>query len=370
MLRVGRASRVPQRLSPYYSIRRPFWWGGDDNSNSSGDSNNKNNTKEKTKNSNDETDAVLVGEGSERQIVPQFGESTPKLSPLICVPIVRRPVFPGFFATHLVKDEKTVEAIVENRSNGASYMGLFLRTDGEPKDESKVDLITSMDQIHNIGTFAQIHNVIRTPRGAQLLLMAHRRIGLDEITAFGPPTIAKVTHLKKQAFDAKSPSIKAYSNEVIAAVRELLKINPVAQEHIHEWASRMDFSDPFKLADFAASITSADGEDLQRVMAALDVEERLGITLELLNKEKEVARVQKEISEQVEKKVSKQQREYMLREQLKTINKELGIEKDDKEALITKYRTRVEGFHDKVHKDTLTVINDEIDKMSRYGIHV
>jgi ATP-dependent Lon protease len=74
--------------------------------------------------------------------------------------------------------------------------------------------------------------------------------------------------------------------------------------------------------------------------------------------------MQKEISEQVEKKMSKQQREYLLREQLKTINKELGIEKDDKEDMLKKYKDRVEEFQSHVPKETLTVINDEIAKMA------
>lgn len=54
-----------------------------------------------------------------------------------------------------------------------------------------------------------------------------------------------------------------------------------------------------QLADFAASVTSADGKDLQRVLGTQDVEERLSIALELLNQEKEVAKFQREISEQV-----------------------------------------------------------------------
>jgi ATP-dependent Lon protease len=62
--------------------------------------------------------------------------------------------------------------------------------------------------------------------------------------------------------------------------------------------------------------------------------------------------------------MSKQQREYLLREQLKTINKELGIEKDDKEDMLKKYRERVEGFEKSIPADTLTVINDEINKMA------
>ena len=141
-------------------------------------------------------------------------------------------------------------------------------------------------------------------------------------------------------------------------------MNPVAQEHLQEWASRLDFSDPYKLADFAASITSADGEDLQRVLRALDVEERLGIALELLNKEKEVAKFQREINEQVEKNISKQQREYMLREQLKTIKGELGIEKDDKDELLGKYNEKVDGFRDKIDAATLKVIESELNKLS------
>ena len=232
--------------------KRMFWWSNDE--------------KQATE---EATAEVVKDDEKENQLVAQFGEALPKLSPLIIAPLVRRPIFPGFFATHLIKDQRTIDAIMANQRNGASYLGLFLRSDDFLSDESKAETITSADQLHNIGSFAQIHNIIKSPRGAQLMLMVHRRISLEDIANYGPPTIAKVTHLKSPSFTIKSPAIKAYSNEVMGAVRELLKINPVAQEHIHEWASRMDFSDPFKLADFAASMTSADGEDLQRVLSSL-----------------------------------------------------------------------------------------------------
>ena len=96
-------------------------------------------------------------------------------------------------------------------------------------------------------------------------------------------------------------------------------MNPLSQELMQQYISRIDLSDPFKLADFAAVLTSADGEELQRVLEAADPIERLNIALELLMKEKEVAKLQREIARQVDEKMSKQQREYLLKEQLKSI---------------------------------------------------
>jgi ATP-dependent Lon protease len=262
----GRWNTLPSHTKPVRGQNllghRMFWWSNDDS--------NSNNGTNKLKQSVEEEEAVAeIVKDVDNKLVAQFGESLPKINPVMITPLIRRPIFPGFFATHLIKDQQTIDAIVANQAKGASYLGLFMRSDNVIDDESKAELITSIDQLHTIGSFAQIHNVIKSPRGAQLMLMVHRRISLDEITQYGPPAIAKVTHLKSPTFTLKSPAIKAYSNEVMGAVRELLKVNPVAQEHIHEWASRMDFSDPFKLADFAASLTSADAEDLQRVLSSL-----------------------------------------------------------------------------------------------------
>ena len=119
----------------------------------------------------------------------QFGDSTPKISPLLVLPLSRRPVFPGFFATHLVKDEKTLEAIIENHKRGVSYLGLFLQKDKQspPISSSSRDqqhsqqntgngvsdkVITSLDEVHTTGTYAQIHNVIRTARVSDVHISA------------------------------------------------------------------------------------------------------------------------------------------------------------------------------------------------------
>lgn len=65
------------------------------------------------------------------------------------------------------------------------------------------------------------------------------------------------------------------------------------------------------------------------------------LTLSLLKKELEMSRLQQKIGKEVEEKVNKQHRKFMLMEQLRVIKKELGLEKDDKEAMNDKFRTRL-----------------------------
>ena len=96
-------------------------------------------------------------------------------------------------------------------------------------------------------------------------------------------------------------------------------MNPLAHEHIQQWVSRIDLSDPAKLADFAAAMTTADGQELQKVLECEGVEARLVLALTLLSKERELAKLQQEIKKQVEEKISEQQRKYFLQEQYKSI---------------------------------------------------
>ena len=265
----------------------------------------------------------------------------------------------------VVRDEKIIESLAKSKEQGAAYLGMFMRTDTKEVPLIEVpELITNPSQLYKIGCFAQVHSMVKSDIGTQLLLLGHRRINIDEFINIGPPTNVKVTHWKRSQVNVISPAIKAYSNELVAAARELIKLNPLAQEHMQQWVSRIELSDPFKLADFAAAMTTADGHDLQKVLECADPEERLALALELINKEKEITKLQKEINKQVEDKMSKQQREFLLREQLKSIKQELGMERDDKDELLSKYQEKIKVFESKVDKEVLAVINDEMKKLS------
>ena len=134
-----------------------------------------------------------------------YGDHTPTPPQIMVLPIMRRPIFPGFLAAIIVKDEKTAKGITELAAKNQGFVGLFMRTDQitrtELKLETSQDLITSEDEIHNVGTFAQIQNVMKTAQGTQIILVGHRRVMIDEFVTLGPPAFAKVTYWKRPPYN-------------------------------------------------------------------------------------------------------------------------------------------------------------------------
>ena len=91
------------------------------------------------------------------------------------------------------------------------------------------------------------------------------------------------------------------------------------------------------------------------------------LSLKLLKKELEMSKLQAKIGKEVEDKVKQQHRKYMLHEQLKVIKKELGIEKDDKDAVAEKFRERIKNLT--VPKHIMEVINEELNKLNFLDQH-
>lgn len=121
--------------------------------------------------------------------------------------------------------------------------------------------------------------------------------------------------------------------------------------------------DPAKLADLGASMCSADEAALQEVVETTNVLKRLQLTLVLLKKEMELSRLQADIGKRVEEKISADQRKYFLNEQLKSIQKELGLVKDERTALVTRFEERLKPFEKGLTEDARRVITEELNKL-------
>ena len=330
---------------------------------------------------------------------------------VLVVPLNRRPLMPGVIMPVRVTDERLIAEVEEMKRRGQAYVGTFLRRRGDSaaamsassdsddakrSDDANVNWDPS-DDMHDMGTFAQVQSVIRIPDigetdedgdktmpdsaggkkkvdpdedtggGATLLLLGHRRLRKTH-TVRQDPMVVRVEHLPdKNAQDLKDDDdiLKATANEVVATIKDLLKVNPLAKETLQYFAQRFqDFQDPAKLADLAASMCSADDHALQEILDTVDVRERLSAALVLLKKEVELGKLQADIGRRVEEKISGDQRRYFLMEQLKSIKKELGMERDDKTALAEKFMDKFAPFRDRAPAHAVKTIEEELQKLA------
>jgi ATP-dependent Lon protease len=156
--------------------------------------------------------------------------------------------------------------------------------------------------------------------------------------------------------------IKAYAMAVINTIKELLPLNPLYVEELRMFLDRFGPEDPSHLSDFAASLTTSTKEQLQEVLETVELLPRMERVLVLLNNELELARAQQKIRRSVEERMQKQQREFFLREQLKAIQKELGIAKDDRTAELDKLKSRIEKLT--ITEEARKRLDEEMDKMA------
>lgn len=302
-------------------------------------------------------------------IVPTYPRPEDYLT-VLALPLIHRPLFPGFYMPIFVKDPKLLAALQESRERQAPYAGAFLLKD-EPEadpsvvsssdtDKSVYDLKGKdlFNRLHEVGTLAQISSI----HGDQVILIGHRRLRITEMVSEDPLTV-KVDHLKDKAYNKDDDIIKATSFEVISTLRDVLKTSSLWRDHVQTYTKHIgDFTYP-RLADFGAAISGANKLQCQQVLEELDVYKRLKLTLELVKKEMEISKIQESIAKAIEEKISGEQRRYLLNEQLKAIKKELGLETDDKTALTGKFRERIEPKREKCPPHILQVIDEELAKL-------
>lgn len=163
--------------------------------------------------------------------------------------------------------------------------------------------------------------------------------------------------------------VKAITGEIVKTIRDIIALNPLYRESVAQMiqAGQRVIDNPVYLSDLGAALTSAEAKELQAVLEEQNIPERLMMVLNMLKKEYQMSMLQQKIGKEVEEKVKSQHRKHMLHEQLKVIKKELGIEKDDKDAIAEKFRARLEGAV--VPKHVEEVLEEELNKLAVLDNH-
>ena len=276
---------------------------------------------------------------------------------LCIVPLSRRPFFPGMAAPLVIEPGIYYEMLKHVASTDHKTMGLFLT-----KEEEANIYSLKHEDFHPVGVSAKILRIIPMEQGgAQVILNMEKRVKIKKPIKKEGFLRAQVEYHEDVVEKKMSKEVKAYSISIITTIKDLLKLNPLFKEELQVFLGHSDFTEPGKLADFAVALTTATRDELQGVLEAYDLSDRIGKALTLLKKELDLSKLQSSINQKIEANISKTQREFFLREQLKTIKKELGLEKDDKSHDIEKYEERLAERD--VPDDVMQVIHDEVEKL-------
>lgn len=307
-------------------------------------------------------------------------------------------MFPRFIKLIEISNPALIDLIRRKVKLNQPYVGIFLRK----KEDEKSDIVSSLEDVHEVGVFAQIHEMQDMDYKLRLVVMAHRRIKItgqfvEEEVETGPAEsdaerrrrkyrntrkkpatdadnepkkappdqvlMVKVENMMHEKFQ-QTEEVKALTQEVIKTIRDIINLNPLYRESLHHMLAQGQrvIDNPVYLSDLGAALTGAEPAELQAILEEMDIPKRLLMSLSLLKKEYELSKLQQKIGKEVEEKVKQQHRKYILHEQLKVIKKELGLEKDDKDAIGEKFRERLADKT--VPQAVQTVIDEELNKLN------
>jgi ATP-dependent Lon protease len=274
---------------------------------------------------------------------------------LIIIPLFDRPFFPKMMVPILLSNEELVNNILESLSDKQKYVGLLFAEETEGEGES-----FKVQRFAKIGVAGKVLQINRKPDApAQLLVQCMERFEVVELS----DTSLRRARVRYWYDDPTSndEEVKAYSISIINCIKELVQLKPLFREELSLLMGNINLKEPGTLADFSSSMTTSSGEELQKILGTRPLLERAESALILLKKELEISKIQVQINKRIEDRLSTQQRQFFLKEQLKEIKKELGLSKDDKESEEEKFRKRMEALI--LTEEASERIEEELEKL-------
>jgi len=281
------------------------------------------------------------------------GQALPKR--IYLLPVGNRPFFPAQVQPLVFNASLWDETLNRVSNTDHKVLGLNYVEEGYIPDSSP-----ESDSLANYGCVVKIHKAVKEDGKIQFIAQGLQRFKIVQWLSRTPPFLAEVEY-PQPALEPEN-EVKAYAMALINTIKELLPLNPLYSEELKNYLSRFSPNEPSALADFAAAITSAKGPRLQEILNTVPLLRRMEKVLILLKNELEVAQLQSRISAEVNEKISARQREFFLREQLKIIQHELGLAKDDRTADVEMFRERMAELVPPEHVEKR--FEDEIKKLS------
>ncbi len=222
-------------------------------------------------------------------------------------------IFPGAVTPLLVETPQSIR-LIDDVVAGDRFLGLVLQRNAEVENPTPAEL-------HNFGCAGRIHKMLKFPDGTvRVLVEGLRRFRIIEYSSQSPYLIARTEKLKDQPDD--SLELTALTRNAEREFQEIIKLSPALAEQVK--VAALNTEDPGKLSDLIAANLNLSLEERQHLLEMPSAKDRLTRLLPLLSRELEVLRLGSKIQNEVVTSMSKNQRDFFLREQIRAIQRELG----------------------------------------------
>ena len=268
------------------------------------------------------------------------------------LPLRNNVLFPGVVIPITVGRDKSIK-LIQEANKGNKIIGVVSQKDQEEETPEFKDL-------HKTGTVAQIVRLLKMPDGSStVIIQGKRRFEMIEAIQTEPFLTASVKILNEQPFDQKNKELNVMFKTIKDLALQIIKDSPNIPSEAQFAIKNID--SPTFLVNFISSNMNADVSKKQEMLEEMDLKTRVMKVLEHLSAEAQMLEMKNEIQNKVRKDLDKQQREYFLHQQMRTIQDELGDNPQDQD--VREFRERAEKK--KWNSDVQNLFFKELDKLQR-----
>ncbi len=299
---------------------------------------------------------LITGEVSEPQIQdPSHDEPRPDVPSILNIlPLRDSVIYPMLIAPLSVARDAGVQLIDESVVGNSRVIGVVAQRN--PSDENP-----GFDDVYEYGCAVIIRTLVKMPDAVRLIVQGVARFKIVEHIQEGPYLQARIEVLDEEQVPAdRAEEFEALRRSVAALFDQAIRLSPQLPDELRTLTQAVQETNV--MADLVAAHMTLSVEEKQTILETLDLQLRLRTLLEMLGKEVRVLELSSKVQSEVNTELSKSQREYYLREQLKAIQRELG-ETDERGEELEELRTKIDEA--KLPEVALKEVNREYDRLRR-----
>jgi ATP-dependent Lon protease len=268
------------------------------------------------------------------------------------LPLRNNVLFPGVVIPITVGRDKSIK-LIQDSNKGNKIIGVVSQKNQEQESPNFNDL-------HTVGTVAQIIRLLKMPDGSStVIIQGKRRFEIETPLQTEPYMKAKVKVFKETSVSKKDKELSVMINTIKELALQIIRDSPNIPSEAQFALGNID--SPTFLVNFISSNMNADVSKKQEMLEEMDMKKRVMMVMEHLTLEVQMLEMRNEIQNKVKRDLDRQQREYFLHQQMRTIQDELGDNPQDQDVAEFRERATAKKWNENVEKS----FYKELDKLQR-----